>query len=136
MKFPINFKKDTWLHNSGCDFCGTPMPTGEFVSFHFGGQQDYAKDGTLDLSNVEIGMGLDWQGSDPKIGTGLQVVKGTVHCQCVFNFCSTACLRKFMNRMVDELERLMEKNQSQQSGSPSTERSAGADVAADHRAVK
>ena len=85
------------------------MPTGEFVSFSFGEQQDYAKDDTLDLSNVEIGMGLDWQGSDPNIGTGFQVVKGTAYCQCVFNFCSTACLRRFMNTMVDELESLVER---------------------------
>ena len=116
MNFPINFKKDTWLHNSGCDFCGTIMAIGEFVSFHFGEQQDYAKSDTVDLSDVEIGMGFDWQSSVPNVGTGFQVVEGTVHCQCVFNFCSTKCLRKFMNSMVDELERLMEKVQAQQSG--------------------
>ena len=89
------------------------MPTGEFVSFHFGEQQDYAKDDTVDLSEVEIGLGFDWQSSNPKVGTGFQVVEGTVHCQCVFNFCSTECLRKFMNSMVDNLEGLMKREQAQ-----------------------
>lgn len=52
MNYPIDFKKDTWLHNSGCDFCGTPMPAGEFVSFSFGGMQDHTRADTLDLSAV------------------------------------------------------------------------------------
>ena len=113
MRFPINFKKDTWLNNSGCDLCGKPMTTGEFVSFHVGEQQDYARDDTFDLSDVEIGMGFDWQSSDQNVGTGFQAIEQTAHCQCVFNFCSTECLRKFMNSMVDELETLMKKEQSQ-----------------------
>jgi len=106
------------------------MPTGEFVSFSFGEQQDYARDDTLNLSKVEIGMGLDWQSSSSDIGTGFQVVKETAHCQCVFSFCSTECLRKFMNSMVDELESLIRKEKSQPIApsnphSPSTEGGGG-----------
>jgi hypothetical protein len=72
MNFPINFRKQTYLNNSGCDLCGNPLLNGEFVTFHIGEDQDCADDNTLDVSNIEIAMGLGWQGQHPNMGTGFQ----------------------------------------------------------------
>jgi len=91
------------------------MLSGEFVSFSIGEDQDYAEDNTVDVSDVEIGMGFNWQSSRPDMGTGFRVIEGTAHCQCVFNFCSTTCLRRFMNSMVDQLEELIQKEKPPES---------------------
>ena len=61
-------------------------------------------------------MSLGWH--EPKeirpAGTGFQVVADTVEGQCVLNFCSTHCLRAFLNACVDHLEKLIEEAKSEQ----------------------
>jgi len=44
------------------------------------------------------------KGPDPHIGTGIMLAEQTHEGQFEFYFCSTACLRAFLNFCVDELE--------------------------------
>ena len=115
MKYPIDFKTDTWLKSTSCDQCDGPMPENEFVSLAIGATQDYAKDDVVDLSATEVTFQLDWQGPQEQTGTGFPVVKNTVDGGCCLNFCSSACLRAFLNDCVDNLDRLIEKEKSQPS---------------------
>ena len=57
--------------------------------------------------NLEAFLFLDWDGEDKKsadIELALNVKKG----QFSINFCSTKCLRKFLNISVDKLEENIE----------------------------
>jgi hypothetical protein len=112
MKFPVNFHRNTYLASNSCDYCRGKMPAKEFVTLCVGVTQDYAKDNLVDLSETEVCFDLGWQGPSDEIGTGFQVVSNSSEGQSVFNFCSTACLRAFLNSCVDHLETQMEKSQS------------------------
>lgn len=111
MKFPIDFHKNTYLANNAntCDCCRKKMPQTEFVSLGVGVMQDYAKEHILDLSETEVHFGFSWQGPSDLIGTGFEVVSNSAEGQCSFGFCSTACLREFLNSCVDHLEKQIEK---------------------------
>lgn len=109
MNFPINFHKNTYLVNPACDCCRGKMPAKEFVTLSVGATQDLAKDHRIDLTETEVCFGLGWQGPSDEIGTGFQVVSNSSEGQCHFNFCSTACLRDFLNSCVNHLEKQIEK---------------------------
>jgi hypothetical protein len=113
-KFPISFRGDTWLHSEQCDWCAKNSTSPEFVSLAIGANQDYGKDEVVDLSDTEATMALGWHNEADNEGTGFEVLADTVEGQACLNFCSPACLRKFLNSCVDHLESRIEKIKSEQ----------------------
>jgi len=113
MNFPIRFKKQPCQPGDQCDYCQAKPNSPEFVSLALGVMQDYAAASVVDLAHTSVLMGLDWQGSSDKQGCGFQVVDDTVDGQCVLNFCSPDCLRRFLNGCVDHLESLIQNTKQQ-----------------------
>ena len=108
MRYPIKFKGRQCLPGNKCDYCHAKPTSPEFVSLAVGVTQDYAKSSAVDLSHTFVSMQLDWQGSSENQGIGFGVVDA-VGGGCVLNFCSTDCMRLFLNACVDHLEQLIQK---------------------------
>jgi hypothetical protein len=78
------------------------------VTFAVGASQDYAENDIVDLSKTEATLSFGWQGPG-LLGDGFEAFADTVGGGVCLNFCSTTCLRRFLNDCVDHLEDLIRK---------------------------
>jgi hypothetical protein len=112
-RFPITFKGKQALPEDTCNYCHKGSTSREFVSLAVGATQDTAKDKTVDMSHAEATMSFGWQGPADRSGTGFEVFAKTADGGVCLNFCTTRCLRSFLNDCVDHLEYLMKKTESE-----------------------
>ena len=88
-----------------CTVCSKFIGIFDVVFLSVGATQDYASKDIVDLSGTSVLFDLSWEGTATHQGCGYNVVADTEDDgQCTFQFCSTVCLRRFLNSCVDELE--------------------------------
>jgi hypothetical protein len=77
-----------------------------------GAGQDCEEDDIVDPSETEASLSFGWQGPG-LLGTGFEEFADTVGGGACLNFCSTKCLRSFLNDCVDHLEDLIKEAKSE-----------------------
>jgi hypothetical protein len=99
--FPLRFSKSQWPPLKGaCGLCGGPIAN-VVVYMNAGATADALKSSIVDQQTF---WSCGIHTSTPDTSTDLRVVELPDHDQFDLSFCSTTCLRRFMNAVVDELE--------------------------------
>ena len=97
MKYPIIKGKHLIFRKGGdCTYC-RKKKNGNFVTLN-GGGSGIGSMGNSFLTINEIGIA--------KVTKSLKICDNEGFCQFEFYFCSTKCLRSFLNKMVDDFEKL------------------------------
>jgi len=110
MKFPlIKNNKPYWkpaIKNGKCILCGEKPKHGVFIAL-MGGTLEGNKNSASISSNLIgfLSLNLHDHNSD-KLGY-LNIADNTSNGQFEFYFCSSKCLRKFFNKIVDEFEKTL-----------------------------
>jgi hypothetical protein len=121
LALPLNLKDSpAWPRHGRCPMCDKELD-GAFAVIN-GGALMGEGDGTASLDGRLIGhLNLTWHGahhhvkpSDNDVYVGVDVVEEAACGQFDLNFCSTACMRAFLNKSVDELEKQVEKRRAKQ----------------------
>lgn len=106
-RFPILNKNPycaTYKDSRGvCKLCGDKPKEGVFVCFGGGALKGDCDEASMSSDLVGF-LSLDYHNHDYK-GLGyLPIAENTPNGQFEFYFCSTKCLRKFFNKLVDKFE--------------------------------
>ena len=117
--FPVvDGKRTHWPDKAVCPVCGEKkvFEPHSFAVLSAGAllmDREHDSGGMSD--NLDGFLNLTWhgahdggQGEDPEIGCIVDIMRDAVGGQGEAYFCSTQCLRRFLNHSVDELERRME----------------------------
>lgn len=107
MKFPlINDKSMIWrplIKKGKCSLCGKKPKDGIFIALN-GGALKGTKDNAIMDSGLIGFLTLDLHDHN-KMGKGfLNIVDSSPNGQFEFYFCSTKCLRKFFDKVIDAFE--------------------------------
>ena len=118
-RLPVNMqrKTSTWPADYACPICSKSFD-GAFAVLNGGALMGEGKKGYPSMDARLVGfLDMTWHGAhhhaDPKdndVYTGLFIADQCADGQFDLYFCSTACLRKFLNSCVDRLERRVAKD--------------------------
>ena len=112
MDYPISFNHDSTTNTGRCEVCSNAIGEFDVVFLTVGATQDYGKDDVVDLGKTEVLFDFAWEGTEQHQGCGYNVVADADDGQCTFHFCSTDCLRRFLNGCVDHLEHQIQQSKS------------------------
>lgn len=115
MDYPLIDQDNTFPRESICPICGVNkvFEPHNFVVLDAGALREDGQGNSINDQNMKGYFNLIWHGNhydeeeddnerDQYIN--LEIVKESSYGQSSFYFCSTECLRKFFNKMVDDFE--------------------------------
>lgn len=115
-KFPVvKGKSWHWPKKPLCPICGKNKvfePHSMAILTAGAMLMDRARDSGTPSNNLDGFLEIHWhgahdggQGKDGDVFCGVDIIRDAIGGQADLYFCSTECLRKFLNTCVDELER-------------------------------
>jgi hypothetical protein len=126
LKFPVvKVKSNHWPKKPLCPICGKNKvfePHSMAILTAGAMLMDRARDSGGPSNDLDGFLALHWhgahnggQGKDDDVFCGVDIIRDAIGGQADLYFCSTECLRKFLNACVDELEgKIAKANQSKQ----------------------
>ena len=116
LKLPVvKGKSNHWPKKPLCPICGKNKvfePHSMAILTAGAVLMDRAKDSGGPSDDLDGFLALHWhgahnggQGKDADVFCGVDIIRDAIGGQADLYFCSTECLRKFLNACVDELER-------------------------------
>ena len=115
LKLPVvKGKSDHWPKKPFCPICGKNKvfePHSMAILYAGAMLMDRAKDEGGPSDDLDGSLELHWHGAhdggtgkDADIFCGVDIIRDAIGGQADLYFCSTKCLRRFLNACVDELE--------------------------------